>query len=264
MILLAAGLANHLLKILEPIGLIWLALIVLALLLWRKRLRGFAFAGAAMALGIHLLGATDLSGALLRSLESRYPFIPPAHAPASDAVIMLGGGYSPSIGEVGGIQLSGAGDRLIMALELMRLGKASALVCGGGGLDQDDGVVTVEADLLVAELKARQLGGPEVISLGHCKNTRDEAVRTAALAKTRGWSRLLLVTSAAHLPRAVNTFQTAGLDVVPIPCNYRAQPSRERRVPGLAIPGLGGFEKLAIWQHEQIGWLEYWRRGWCR
>ena len=263
MSLLAAGLANHLLKILEPLGLLWLALIVLAILLWRKGLRRFAIAAGALVLGIHLIGATDLTGAILRSLEARYPFIPPAQAPVSDAVVMLGGGYSPSTGEVGGIQLSGAGDRLIMALELMRLGKASALVCGGGGLEQD-GLVTVEADLLVAELEARQLGGPELISLGHCKNTRDEAVRTATLAKARGWSRLLLVTSAAHLSRAVNTFQTAGLEVVPIPCNYRAQPSRDRRIPGLAIPGLGGFEKLSIWQHEQIGWLEYRRRGWCR
>ena len=34
------------------------------------------------------------------------------------------------------------------------------------------------------------------------------------------WNRILLVTSAAHMPRAVELFKAQGLDVIPAPTDY--------------------------------------------
>ena len=100
------------------------------------------------------------------------------------------------------------------------------------------------------------------MSLGLCADTHDEAIRTRAIAQPRGWKRVLLVTSANHLPRAVATFRAAGIEVVPVPCNFFT-----RQKPGpwplrTAIPGHLGFEKTSVWLHEKIGWWEYRRRGW--
>src|SRR5262249_22449780 len=47
------------------------------------------------------------------------------------------------------------------------------------------------------------------------RNTRENAVNTAAIFKARGWRSGILVTSAAHMPRALAAFQQVGLNVVP-------------------------------------------------
>ena len=255
------AIARHLIPLLEPIGLLWLALIVLAALLWRKRQRASALANAGLAVFIYLIGATDLPDALLRSLENPYAGVQLDTLPVCDAVVMLGGGLDPARYEVGGLHLTRAGDRIVTALEMIRLGKAPVLVCGGSGV-KVDGVMKVEADLFKQALTERRVPVPEIISLGHCEDTRDEATRTRAIAQQRGWRRVLLVTSATHLPRAVATFRALGVDVVPVPCNFLTTLSAARASSGFGIPRWGGFEKISVWMHEKIGWWEYRRRGW--
>lgn len=252
-----------LIPLIEPIGLLWLALIVLAALLWRKRLRAFALANAALAVFIYLIGATDLPDALLRSLESPYAGVKLDALPACDAVVMLGGGLDPSRHEVGGLHLTIAGDRIIAALEMIRLGNAPVLICGGSGVEVD-GVMKVEGDLFKQALIERRVPVPEIISLGLCADTHEEAERTRTLAQQRGWKRVLLVTSATHLRRATATFRALGVEVVPVPCNFLTTLSITRLPLGLRIPGYVGFEKMSIWMHEKIGWWEYRRRGWLK
>jgi uncharacterized SAM-binding protein YcdF (DUF218 family) len=48
------------------------------------------------------------------------------------------------------------------------------------------------------------------------RDTRDNAAFTAVLAKEHGMKRVLLVTSALHMPRASLLFRNAGVDVVPV------------------------------------------------
>ena len=253
--------ARVLIPLLEPIGLVWLALILLAALLWRKRQRGFAFAAAALAIFIYLIGASTLPDALLRSLERPYFGVKLDALPACDAVVMLGGSLNPSPDEVAGLHLTIAADRIITALEVVRLGKAPVLVCGGSGIAMD-GAMKIEGDMLKQALLERHVPIPEIVSLGLCTDTHDEALRTRALAQPRGWKRVLLVTSASHLPRAVATFRAAGLEVVPVPCNFHTRQKPGRWPLRTAIPGNLGFEKMCVWLHEKIGWSEYRRRGW--
>jgi uncharacterized SAM-binding protein YcdF (DUF218 family) len=248
------------LMLVEPIGLIWLALIVLAILLWRKRQRSFAVFTGALAATVYVFGATGVPGMLLGSLEQPYGGVNYAALPPADAVVLLGGGVGLSRDEVGGLHLSDSGDRVIMALEMMRLGKAPVLVCGGGIVKMESGELS-EADLLKRALEER-LSIPEIISLGGCRDTHDEAVRTRDLVRARGWQRLLLVSSASHLPRAVATFRTIGLTVVPVPCDFRITPGTTPSRFIVPMPGYEGFEKMSVWMHETIGWWEYRRRGW--
>ena len=78
----------------------------------------------------------------------------------------------------------------------------------------------------------------------------------------RGWRRLLLVTSANHMRRAVALFQKQGFEVTPVPCNFLTNVSTAPSPQALCVPSWGGFEKIAVWLHEEVGWLEYRRRGW--
>lgn len=255
------AIGRTLIPLVEPIGLIWLALILLAALLWRKRARGFAIANAALAVFIYVIGASALPDALLRSLERPYFGVKRETLPVCDAVVVLGGALDPSPNEVAQLHLTIAADRIITALEMIRLGKAPVLVSGGSG-NEMDGEMKIEGDLFKQALIERHIPVPEIISLGMCLDTHHEAERTRALVKERGWKRVLLVTSAFHLPRAVATFRGVGVEVVPVPCNFLSREMTGRWPLRSAVPGFVGFEKTSVWLHEKIGWWEYQRRGW--
>lgn len=52
------------------------------------------------------------------------------------------------------------------------------------------------------------------------RNTRENALRAAAIIRDRGWERVLLVTSATHMRRAVEAFQAVGIAVIPSPTDF--------------------------------------------
>lgn len=258
---LFSSIARLVLALIQPIALVWLGLLVLTFALWRKRQRPFALASALLALFVQTVGGTPFSSFLLERLERPYAGTQPEALPVCDAIVMLGGAVEPSPYEVGRLHLTNAGDRLVMALELARLGKAPVL-CVSGGHAKFRHFRWIEADMIKATLDERKLSPVPVISFGARQDTHDEAVHARRLAAERGWRRILLVTSAAHLRRSLAVFRHEGLEAVAAPCNFLTAMSPEAEPPVLGIPNHVGFSYLATWLHEQIGWLEYWRRGW--
>lgn len=247
--------------LIAPIGLVWAALIVLAVLLWRRRQRGLAAGTAAIVVVITIIGSTGVPGKLLGSLERPYAGVKIEDLPPADAVVLLGGGTQASRYDVARVHLSSAGDRLVMAAELMRLGKAPVLLLGGAG-GVLDGREVRECDLARDLLTRWGVSPDAMIPLGNNRDTHDEALKVRALAAQRGWKRVLLVTSANHMRRASRTFEHLGLEVTPAPCNFLTSVATDPVPFSLGIPGHDGFVKTHIWLHEKIGWLMYWRRGW--
>ncbi len=249
------------LALLAPVGLVWGALLVLTALLWRRRQRGFAAATGALAAFITVIGSTPVPGRLLATLERPYAGMKPDALPAADAVVLLGGGAEASRYEAAGVHLTVAGDRLAMAAELMRLGKAPVLLLGGNA-GTFDGRPVIEAEIVKGLLGRWGLPAEAMIALGGHADTHDEALAVQALAQARGWHRVLLVTSANHLRRATATFRYTGLEVTPVPCNFLTSVSTGDTPWRPAVPGTDGFSKVGVWLHEQVGWLMYSRRGW--
>jgi uncharacterized SAM-binding protein YcdF (DUF218 family) len=64
-----------------------------------------------------------------------------------------------------------------------------------------------EPELYRQWLESWEFDQIRILDLGLCRNTRDEAVRTAELAEEHGWSQLLLVTSASHMKRSEAAFR---------------------------------------------------------
>ena len=124
-------------------------------------------------------------------LESQFPPVNVEKLPQSDVVILLGGV---------GLDLYNPANRIMHALQIYRAGKAPLIVYSGGN-----------ADPLV------ELGVPRsaLILETESRNTRENAINTAAIFKAHGWRNGILVTSAAHMPRALAAFQRVGLNVVP-------------------------------------------------
>lgn len=255
-------LLRQLLLLLQPIGLVWAGLIVLAVLFWRRRQRRLAMAASAMVVLLTVVGGTDISFWMLWKLEQPWTSVRLADQPECEAALVLGGFADASPYEAGGVHLTRAGDRVLMGIEAIRTGKAKVLVLGGGWMTFN-GRMVAESETVKAWLTAWNLpAGHEIVSLRPCADTRDEALHFAALAKDRGWERVLLITSATHMRRAAATFRAVGVEPVPVPCNYLSIAFTEPGPVRIGIPGVTGFDNFGVWSHEIVGRLMYWRRGW--
>ncbi|HET7774802.1 MAG TPA: YdcF family protein, partial [Azospira sp.] len=92
---------------------------------------------------------------------------------------------------------------------------------------------------------------------GESDNTRDSALKTAALLKEAGITRVLLVSHAWHLPRAAQAFGRAGLEVVMMPTAFHL----DLRSPLDYLPQAEGLRRSRIALHEWLGRFWYWLRG---
>lgn len=245
-----------------PLGAIWLLMVVgVAWLVRRGRWRA-ALSVACPAALLALVGSTPLAYDVVAAAERPLADTSIARVAPADVVIALGGGYYVSDHDQGGFAFSGAGSRVITALELARRGKARQIVLGGSVPIR--GRPGLLATGLVQHWAAEcGLAPVPVTNLGFCANTHDEAIRSKALCAERGWTNILLVTSALHLPRAVAVLNAQGLAVRSFACDFQAfgVPNDHR---WSLVPRQEPFDVLALYLHEKIGWWVYRARGWIQ
>jgi uncharacterized SAM-binding protein YcdF (DUF218 family) len=73
---------------------------------------------------------------------------------------------------------------------------------------------------------ARGVALADIDVTGEAGNTRDEARAVAEYCRKQGFKRIILITTAWHMPRAAWLFRRAGVDFVPFPVDYRVDPTR--------------------------------------
>ena len=160
-----------------------------------------------------------LSGnGLMRLLENTHPASHLSELQSSDAIVVLGG-MGVRRTALGDLQVNDAIDRFETGLTLLAAGRAPTIVLCHGPLR--DGVS--EGALLQSLAIRRGADSGQVKVAPEAVNTAAEAKVLRAMAEERGWRRLLLVTSAFHMPRAVLLFESEGLTVQPVPVDYRAE-----------------------------------------
>jgi uncharacterized SAM-binding protein YcdF (DUF218 family) len=247
--------------LLEPVGFLWLALLIGACVLAGRKRPLVAFFLFLLALVLWLFGASPLPAHLLAAIERPYDRRPQTVVTNADAVVMLGGTHSFTSRGMFGIEWGETSDRMVTALELMRQGHAPALVLGGAkyrlnGEDRPD------SELIEDWIRSWKLPAGRVLLLGICVSTRDEAVRVAQLAAREKWKRVILVSSGYHLRRAEATFRKLGIEVIPVGCDFVGLDGSEAEHPWSLVPHLEGLRILRLYLHEQIGWLYYSWKGW--
>ncbi len=238
--------------------LFWLALWwALALLLLgltdrcRRAALGMLWAGLA-ALG--LLGFKAIPDALLRPLENRYT-VPTAQDVGRHAgMIVLGGGIQhPSVFLAHGqVPLGEAAERMSAPVGLMwQHPKLELVFSGGEGRLLATG--TTEAELARAFYEEQGVDMSRVTLEGGSRTTRENALRVTQLLGGRCQAPWLLVTSAWHMPRSMDEFESVGCNVTAYPVDFRTGASTLVTEYSLA-------ESLQRWQtalHEWLGLLVY-------
>lgn len=89
------------------------------------------------------------------------------------------------------------------AFALFQSGGAPTVVLSGG---RHDGTRILGADALRVHLLGQGLGPDRITIESGSENTHEQAERVVDMAEQQGWTHLLLVASAYHLPRAFLTF----------------------------------------------------------
>jgi uncharacterized SAM-binding protein YcdF (DUF218 family) len=64
----------------------------------------------------------------------------------------------------------------------------------------------------------------KIVVEGRSRNTRENAEYSAEVVRAHGWKRLVLVTSAAHMQRALACFHAVGLTPDTLPVDFQAPP----------------------------------------
>jgi len=90
------------------------------------------------------------------------------------------------------------------------------------------------------------------------------------VAQQRGWTSLLLVTSATHLPRSLATLRHAAPDVriIPVACDFQLPDRQSFGTPTLAgsllslLPSAEALVLTTTAMREHLGLLAYRLRGW--
>ncbi len=199
-----------------PVGLVTILVVIALLATRRPRLQRVALL---LALGVLLVGGNRwVADGLLRSLEWRY--IPQGEIPKADVIVLLGGGTQPADYPRPTVEFSSAGDRVFYAAHLYHQGKAEHILVSGGSIEWLHAPANPALDI-ASLLEALQVPKDAIWLETTSRNTFENAANSWKFLQPRGIRRIILVTSAAHMPRSVALFESQGFEVIPAPTDYR-------------------------------------------
>lgn len=234
-----------------------LLLCLLALLMvFLGRLR-IAMSALVVSTGwLYLCSTAFFADFMMGTLEEDYRPKALSVVPQAQAIVVLGGATrgDAHLGSLG--DLNTHADRLVHAANLYRAGKAPLVLVSGGGAPG----ARPEAEVMEDILEVMGVPRRAVFREGLSRNTRDNAVHSANMLKGKGVQRILLVTSAFHMRRAVPLFERQGFEVIPAPTDY------QRLVAGAVVPAwlptVDDLQRSTIALREHAALLVYRYRGW--
>ena len=219
-----------------------------------KRTRIFLWLVAGTLLLGYLLSIEPVSDLFLRPLEGRYPPLDLAAARSlrPSAVVVLSGGIVPVSPEMKGEASPAPGylKRLVYGASVARrLGLP--LIISGGTIPNAPAAGS-EAEAGESALYAYGVDLPHVILEEKSQNTWQNA---ADVAHADHPARVVLVTSAYHMPRAMYAFARHGVAAIAAPTDYRVW--RAGYSVSSFLPGAGALLSSAEAIKEWVGLLYY-------
>lgn len=206
--------------ILPPGGLLLVAAI--GLIAYRKCWGRGVIAGALLILW--LLSLRPVHDVLLTPLEVHYPPLSLQQTSLrEDAVIvLLGGGIYEKAPEFNGADslANAALMRTVYAASLARDSGLPIYTTGGVVLNEN---ARPEGEIMADWLGTFHVPAEQIHIEAEAKNTWQNAGYIREQLQAQGIRRIVLVTSAYHMPRAVWAFQQQGLEIMPAPCAYKVR-----------------------------------------
>jgi len=215
----------------------------------------------ALAAIVLLIGSLPVVGdRLLDTAQGRSVRLSAELMREADAVVVLAGGINVVRSDKGvRAEWNEAVDRILGGVELMLAGRAPRLILSSTAFK---GIAAPISEGAEARRLAIALGVPaDRIEIAPAAfNTAEEASRIRPLfpaaAGERAEPRIILVTSASHMPRARRIFAEAGFEVDPYPVDFNLPVGK--RWDELWLPRAGALLKTDTVVREYLGRGFYW------
>ncbi|MEA3290907.1 MAG: YdcF family protein, partial [Pseudomonadota bacterium] len=224
---------------------LWLLLIGVVLLLFKRPRSGTVLVALAAFLLV-FFSLPKVGAWALSSLERQYPPMAVAEVEQGDLIVTLGGALSLPLAPRLEPDMTGSADRIWHAARLYKAGKAPRVFVAGGNVFpgyHEHGEAAYTSKLL------QEWGVPAVdiaFETGS-RSTAENAWATKNHLRENGpdKAKVLLVTSAAHMPRALAVFRAAGIDAVPAATDYLVTAPGEPSIFSW-LPSLGALDAVAF------------------
>jgi uncharacterized SAM-binding protein YcdF (DUF218 family) len=207
-------------------------------------------------LGIIILIICSLpivSEKMITYLESDYELNKPSTVATADAIVVLSG-MVRTIKNKNGLhyELDEASDRIFAGIDLFKLNKAPTLILTRGKLPWSIGVPEGEYLRDVAI----KLGVPKknILLTENVENTDQEAKAIKKLFSIKN-PKVILVTSAFHMPRAKTVFEASDINIIPFPVDFRNRALKQTFIN--FIPSAYALHNTSFFVREMIGRAYY-------
>lgn len=233
-----------------------LALLGVILLCTRWTRAGRRILVACLALFL-VAGLLPLGMGLTAALEGRFPGWAGTAVP--DGIVVLGGPIKPNQSMARGTIELGPGAERLTATPALARRFPNARIVYSGGVASLTGSGLPEGQFALQLLESFGIPRERITIEDRARNTAENASYTKALVNPKPGERWLLVTSAAHMPRAVGAFRKVDFPVEAYPVDWQTsaapRPWWRWLVPGLSP--LRGWVALDDAAKEWAGLLAY-------
>ncbi|MBW4440074.1 MAG: YdcF family protein [Plectolyngbya sp. WJT66-NPBG17] len=251
---------------LYPLGLSCVLLILTLILLWKKRSRLALIPVTLTFLILFLSSSAWISDAIVESLEFQY--ITQGELPTADAIVVLGGATESALPPRPWIEIREEGDRVLYGAKLYRDKKAPKLILSGGRVDWRPSSSSEAEDMAIL-METMGVQRSAMLLEPRSLNTRENAVNSLEIMKAQKIQKILLVTSAMHMPRSMMIFKKLGIDAIPAPTDYTSiqlgQATRSSLEATIldTLPDADQLRRTSRAMKEYVGILVYRLRGWA-
>jgi len=236
-----------------------LQIIAIALFI-KKRNKSAIFLSGSTLFITTLLSLPFTSITLLNSLQERHEvFEPSKNSETANAVIALGGGIRPLADFELNRELGEAGDRLALAIALVKANHAKYLVISGGLPTSGASDGTTNEAYLAKTIAIRSgLKEEQIIINKTGYNTGAEARFIAKLSAKRQWRSMIISTSAYHMSRSLKKISSlSDSSLIAAPSDFRtvrtAALFKNKKKLNLLVPTLSALNESTRSIKEYLG-----------
>ena len=249
-----------------PLGLAC-TLIILGLIFWKKAKASRLFIILSLFV-LFFCGNRYVVNIFAKTLEWKYPTL--ENTSDADAIVVLGGGTEPFISPRPMVEVNAAGDRVIYAAKLSTVNPQAKIIVSGGDIDFMDQSDSDPASDMAELLKLMDIPENSIIIQNQSQNTYEDALFSCQIIKDAGYKKVLLVTSAFHMPRSILLFEKQGCQVNAAPTDYTIthaswemlwHPSPEEFFLNL-VPSYSNLSMFTKTMKEYLGMFTYRLKGW--
>ena len=155
---------------------------------------------------------------LMASLEQQHPQKQLSAIEKHDAIIVLGGGLRLPLPPAQHTQIGSSSDRYWYAVRLYKAAKASKIILSAGNIVAQPGILS-EAQYAAELLQEWGVPSSAIAIETASRTTQQNFVNVSQYLVDKNYQRILLVTSASHMPRALQLFAQLPLQVTPAPAD---------------------------------------------